>query len=49
MSLRELTGEQEFDRICDFDNGEADNPESPADGVKYSEATIRRSKMASKL
>jgi multifunctional beta-oxidation protein len=39
-----LTTRQEFGRICDFDNGLADNPESPADGGKYSQGNIAKSK-----
>jgi multifunctional beta-oxidation protein len=35
---------KEFGRICDFDNGLADNPESPADGSKYSQGNIAKSK-----
>jgi multifunctional beta-oxidation protein len=31
-----------FNEICNFDNGLADNPESPADGSKYSMGNVMK-------
>ena len=29
-----------FPKICDFDNGQADNPDTPADGSKYTMGNV---------
>ena len=31
---------QAFSEICNFDNGQADNPETPADGSKYTMSNV---------
>ena len=38
-----LTVYQAFSKICDFDNGEADNPEAPADGSRYTMGNVMKS------
>ncbi|KAF2424511.1 NAD(P)-binding protein [Tothia fuscella] len=39
---------QAFGEICNFDNGLADNPETPADGSKYSMGNLEKSANAPK-
>jgi len=34
---------QAFDKICDFDDGQADHPETPADGNRWTMANVERS------
>lgn len=40
---------EKFAQICDFDNGLADHPDSPADGSKYSMANVMRNPKIQKL
>jgi hypothetical protein len=32
-----------FSKICDFDNGEADNPDEPAEGSRYTMGNVMKS------
>ena len=38
-----LTFPQAFAKICDFDDGQADNPEAPSEGSKYTMGNVMKS------